>query len=113
MRKVEKSLIILLVFVLQMSHALRGALVRTGRASTKNWEDNEGIYYYMENVGQRPQHQAQPSESLLFSPRSSRSLYDAGAEGSSVLRSQRGILQQEQPLIVIDADDGQLMRYGR
>uniref|UniRef100_A0A915NUP8 Uncharacterized protein n=1 Tax=Meloidogyne floridensis TaxID=298350 RepID=A0A915NUP8_9BILA len=73
------------VFTLQTSNALRGALVRTGRATSKNWEDNEGI----------------------------RSLYDAGAEGSSVLRSQRGILQQEQPLIVIDADDGQLMRYGR
>ena len=42
-----------------------------------------------------------------------RSLFDAGAESSSILRSQRGILQQEQPMIVIDADDGQLMRYGR
>jgi hypothetical protein len=43
-----------------------------------------------------------------------RSLYDAGAEvSSSILRAQRGILQQEQPMIIIDADDGQLMRYGR
>ena len=56
---------------------------------------------------------SQIGDGLVISPRSSRSLYDAGAEGSSVLRSQRGILQQEQPLIVIDADDGQLMRYGR
>lgn len=55
----------------------------------------------------------QLSDGLVIFPRSSRSLYDAGAEGSSVLRSQRGILQQEQPLIIIDADDGQLMRYGR
>uniref|UniRef100_A0A914MB31 Candidate secreted effector n=1 Tax=Meloidogyne incognita TaxID=6306 RepID=A0A914MB31_MELIC len=54
MRRMKISLLILLVFILQASNALRGALVRTGRATSKNWEDNEGMYYYMENIGQKP-----------------------------------------------------------
>uniref|UniRef100_A0A183BIU4 Uncharacterized protein n=1 Tax=Globodera pallida TaxID=36090 RepID=A0A183BIU4_GLOPA len=44
-----------------------------------------------------------------------RSLY--GVDGSSaIMRSQRGLLQtpeEQRNVIVIDADDGQLMRYGK
>ncbi|KAF7633795.1 C3H1-type domain-containing protein [Meloidogyne graminicola] len=104
---------VLLFCVFHSINALRGALVRTGRATSKNWEDGEGGIYYVNNENVAGQRTHQLSDGLVIFPRSSRSLYDAGAEGSSVLRSQRGILQQEQPLIIIDADDGQLMRYGR
>ncbi|KAI3413779.1 hypothetical protein GPALN_011260 [Globodera pallida] len=125
-RMAEATLLLsfaLLGNLLHRSHALRGALARVGR-STKV----DGVPPLDFPLAESPLYLLVQPPRLLHrfpSPLSSvdqpklrrfeRSLY--GVDGSSaIMRSQRGLLQtpeEQRNVIVIDADDGQLMRYGK
>ncbi|KAL3117232.1 hypothetical protein niasHT_007635 [Heterodera trifolii] len=130
MRENAKAVVLLsftmLVNFVHLSAALRGALARVGRS----WKFDDDVFRVVTPPGEPPypmffQHNPRQLERfrLLLSSagqtklhRFGRSLYGVdGSSASAIMRSQRGLQspEEQRSVIVIDADDGQLMRYGK